>query len=140
MKQTVTVGERIAHLLNEKHMTQRELSSIINVTEVTVGRYVNDTREPKGSTLRDIASALEVSTDFLLNGITVLNKKDEKDISKKLNNILSEMENDGALMFDGEFLDMDEESRELLKSSLENTLRLAKKLAKEKYTPNKYKK
>ena len=40
-------------------------------------------------------------------------------------------------MFDGEPLD--DETRELLIASLERTIRQAKILAKEKYTPKKYK-
>ena len=41
-----------------------------------------------------------------------------------------------ALMFNGEPLD--DESRELLRESLENSLRIGKLLAKKKYTPHKY--
>jgi len=43
-----------------------------------------------------------------------------------------------ALMFDGEPLD--EETRELLRASLKNQLEMTKKIAKEKYTPKKYRK
>ena len=43
-----------------------------------------------------------------------------------------------ALMFSGEPLD--DHTRELLKASLENSIRIAKINAKEKYTPKKYKK
>ncbi|MCS4474814.1 hypothetical protein JQ032_00975 [Clostridium botulinum] len=41
-------------------------------------------------------------------------------------------------MFDGE--PIDDETRELLRISLENSMRLAKEIAKKKYTPKKYKK
>jgi len=40
-------------------------------------------------------------------------------------------------MFDGE--PIDDETRELLRLSLENSMKLAKQIAKVKYTPNKYK-
>ncbi len=41
--------------------------------------------------------------------------------------------------FDGQTLDdMEEEDKELLIASLENTLRIAKKIEKQKYTPKKY--
>ena len=50
---------------------------------------------------------------------------------------LGELENtQSALMFDGEPLD--DETKELLIASLERTIRQAKVLAKEKYTPKKY--
>ena len=42
----------------------------------------------------------------------------------------------GALMFDGEALD--EETGRLLRASLQNQLLIGKKLAKQKFTPKKY--
>ena len=51
---------------------------------------------------------------------------------------MKNLENDEALMFDGEPVEMDKETKELLKASLENSIRLAKTLAKKKYTPKKY--
>lgn len=67
----------------------------------------------------------------------ILNKKDEKDIQKTLNNTLEKLEQgQDGLMFDGEPLD--DETRELLKISLENSIRLAKQIAKKKFTPKKY--
>jgi len=46
---------------------------------------------------------------------------------------------DGYAAYDGHSMDdMDEEDRELLKASLENSLRLAKRMAKQKFTPKKY--
>ena len=61
-------------------------------------------------------------------------------IAKRLDAILGEMEGGGkdGLMFDGEPLDDD--TRELLRASLQNQLEMAKRLAKQKYTPKKYRK
>lgn len=56
-----------------------------------------------------------------------------------MNFILEQLDNyQEALMFDGEILDDD--TRELLKDSLINSLKVGKVIAKQKYTPNKYKK
>ena len=41
-------------------------------------------------------------------------------------------------MFDGE--PIDEHTKEMIRISLENSMRMAKQLAKQKFTPNKYKK
>ena len=41
-------------------------------------------------------------------------------------------------MYNGEPLELDDITRELLRNSLENGLRIAKIKAKEKYTPKKY--
>lgn len=66
-----------------------------------------------------------------------LSRKDEKDIAKKILSTLEQLsDKNEALMFDGEPLD--DESRELLKSSLENSIRMGKVIAKKKYTPKKF--
>lgn len=87
-----------------------------------------------------------MSVDYLLSEdiaseeeIIKLTQKDEKDIKKALNETLNQLENSqDGLMFDGE--PIDDETRELLRISLENSMRLAKEIAKKKYTPKKYKK
>ena len=66
-----------------------------------------------------------------------LNQKDERDIAKRLENTLNALEDSQeSLMFSGEPLD--DETRELLKASLENSLKIAKINAKQKFTPKKY--
>lgn len=62
----MSLGNRISKILYERNLTQKDLARLIGVTEVSIGRYVNDKREPKTSTLLDIAIALGVSTDYLL--------------------------------------------------------------------------
>lgn len=73
--------------------------------------------------------------------VAQLTSKDERDIEKKLQEIINDLNgSDSYAAFNGQTLDdMDEEDRELLIASLENSLRLAKRIAKQKFTPNKYK-
>ena len=61
----------------------------------------------------------------------------EKDFIDFKAGLLLEEAGDG-LMFDGEPLD--EETRQLLRASLENQLEMTKRLAKQKFTPKKYRK
>ncbi len=69
----------------------------------------------------------------------ILTAKDERDIARELENTLNLLGSaDNPLMFDGEPLD--DETRELLRASLENQIRMAKVIAKQKYTPKKYRK
>ena len=66
-----------------------------------------------------------------------LNKKDERDIAKRLEQTLDQLESDqDGLMFSGEPLD--DQTRELLKASLQNSITIAKITAKQKFTPKKY--
>ena len=60
------LGERIAGLLNDSHMSQHELAEIVHVTDVSMSRYINGDRIPRSSLLVDIANALCTTTDYLV--------------------------------------------------------------------------
>ena len=88
--------------------------------------------------LQKIAEYFQVPVDTLLkgpeNGLTA---RDQRDISKKLEETLRQLEHgQDGLMFDGE--PIDDETRELLYISLKNSLELSKRMAKQKYTTKKY--
>ena len=69
----------------------------------------------------------------------VLTKRDERDIAKRLDMILGDLgDAEASLMFDGE--PIDDETRELLRISLQNQLEISKRIAKQKFTPKKYRK
>jgi len=84
---------------------------------------------------------LEIMVKKENNELPELNEKDQRDIQKELQKMIDNLEGNGAYAaFDGNSIDeMDEEDKELLKSSLENSLILAKRLAKQKFTPKKFK-
>ena len=60
------VGGRIAKILCERKMTQRELAQKCHITEVSMSRYINNSRMPKGTAIVAMAKALGVSADYLL--------------------------------------------------------------------------
>jgi len=60
------IGARLQKLLYVKNMSQRELSEIIGVRDVTVSRYVNGQRVPKADVAARIAQALGTTTDYIL--------------------------------------------------------------------------
>ena len=59
-------GTRIASLLREKGMTQRELANRIGATEGAVSKYVNGEREPRAEMLANIATVLGTTSETLL--------------------------------------------------------------------------
>src|SRR5690625_1517924 len=133
----------------KKKITQEELGRKVNVTKVSISGYENGNRNPDTDTLQKLADYFNVSTDYLLgrtdnpdgNSLPDLTKKDEKDIAKDLEKIINNLSTDGYAQFDGKSIeDLDEEDKELLIASLENSMKLAKRLAKDKFTPKKYKK
>lgn len=135
--------EKIKLLCKEKKITIAELERKTGISNGQIRKWDNST--PGVDKLNMIADYFDVSTDYLLGRTDKkryfdLTEKDEKDIQKELQKMIDGLSsNNGYAAFDGQTLDdMDEEDKELLIASMENTLRLAKRLAKQKFTPKKY--
>ena len=136
----MTLGNRLRALREKRKLTQKELAEKLNIPNQNISNYERDFRQPDYETLQMLADFFGVTTDYLLGRsgkLPQLTKKDEKDIAKKMESILEEMDSDTALAFDGE--PMDEETKELVRAAIESNLRLAKQIAKKKFTPKKYK-
>lgn len=140
------LGDKVKQLRENRKLTQHELANTLNIAQSTIGMIEGNKRPAGRKTLVKLADFFDVTVDYLLSEAESsdedafkLTKKDEKDIKKALNATLEQLENSqDGLMFDGE--PIDNETRELLKISLENSMRLAKEIAKKKYTPKKYRK
>ncbi|KDE46316.1 XRE family transcriptional regulator [Geobacillus sp. CAMR12739] len=143
--------QRLRMLRKAKGLTQEELGRKVNVTKVSISGYESGNRTPDMDTLKALADALDVSIDYLLGRdntqptdtkLPELTEKDERDIQKELEKIINGLKTgSGFAAFGGMDIDeLDEEDRELLIASLENSLRLAKRIAKQKFTPKKYRK
>lgn len=83
------LGGRIAELLNQSNMTQRELADKVHVTEVSMSRYIKGDRVPKGPTIADIAAALHTTTDYLLNGDDSSNTSDFESEYYKIHRLIA---------------------------------------------------
>ena len=118
------------------------VSKEAGVTQASLSTWKSGKSTPSSETLQKIANYFGVTVDYLMTGKEpdekepVLTPKDERDISKKLNDTLEQLVSQDGLMFDGEV--MDDETKELLKISLESAIRTAKITAKKKFTPKKY--
>lgn len=144
------ISKRIKELRTEKNLTQKELANLLSLTPKMISFYELGQRTPPSDIILKLAEIFNVSTDYLLgresdeydklsnDNLPELNKKDERDIAKELEKMMSDLDSDGGLSFYGEPLDDD--NKEILRTSLENTLRLSKQLAKKKFTPKKYRK
>lgn len=131
-------------LCAEKGVKPGRAADEIGISRATVTNWKKNGYSPRRNILEKIAKYFSVSVDTLLDQYSpetqkapALNRRDERDIKRKMEEMLDLFNSDDALMFDGEPLD--DETRQLLKDSYENQLRMTKALAKEKYTPNKYK-
>ena len=128
-------------LCSEKGVKPGRAADEIGISRATVTNWKKNGYSPRETVMRKVADYFDVSVDSLLNTpetqkAPTLNKKDERDIARRLEETLNLLESSDALMFDGEPLD--QESMDLLKTSLQNQYTLAKKIAKQKFTPKKY--
>lgn len=64
------IGERIAALMKKEKLSQKELAVMAGVTEAALSRYINNERQPKVEILANIATALNTTSDYLINGKT----------------------------------------------------------------------
>ena len=135
----MSLKERIKQLANDRGISLPTLEAELGFGNSTIVKW--DKSTPNAEKLNAVAKYFGVSMDYLLNGVDEdgLSEKDNKDIARRLESTLEELENSqDGLMFSGEPLD--DETRELLKASLENSIRIAKINAKQKFTPKKYRK
>ncbi len=142
----MTFGKTLHQLRTSRNITQLELSKYLKISKSLISMYERDQRKPSFEVLEGIADFFNIDMNTLY-GLTpttksqpALTHKDERDIQKRLQSILDDLNSDAALSFYNGDQEMDDETKELLKVSLEQSIRTAKIRAKEKFTPNKYKK
>lgn len=145
------ISSRLKKALEIKNLKQADLVNLTGLGKSAISQYISGKVTPKQDKISIIAKALNINELWLMgiednmyssqnDDLPKFTAKDERDIKKKLDEAIASLDDKEALMFDGEPVEMDDETRELLKSSLENSIRIAKTLAKKKYTPKKYRK
>lgn len=155
---TTNKGDRIKNLRINNKMTLEEVGEKIGVSKQTLYKYENNiiTNIPSDK-IEGLAKVFNISPAVIMGwdkdeqstkknpnaqtstNMPVNNSKDERDIQKRLQSILDDLDSSAALSFYNGDQEMDEDTKNLLRISLENSIRLAKERAKQKFTPNKYK-
>ena len=77
-------GDRLSELLDEKNISQKEFAKMLNIAPTTLNGYIRNRRQPDFDIVKDIARALDVSTDCLLgySGEQVLSVQESSLINK----------------------------------------------------------
>lgn len=146
-------------LLHQRKMTQKELSEYMGVSASTVNDWVRGKKIPRMDKVDKLCSIFGVSREEILydhssrtnpvaapappapqksDGLPELNARDERDIQKRLKSMLDDLDPNAGLAYYNGQEPMDDETRDLIRAALENSLRVAKQIAKAKYTPKKY--
>ena len=71
------IGDRILELLKQSGYSQKELASMVGVTEAAMSRYLKNEREPKIEVVANLATALNTTVDYLISGRSESNTFDE---------------------------------------------------------------
>lgn len=61
-------AERLRSLRKQKNLSQTELGQLAELHYTHIGRYERGASRPSGDTLKRLADALDVSSDYLLEG------------------------------------------------------------------------
>ena len=142
------IPENIKFLREQHKLTQDELGKIAGVSGKAVSTWENGTKGPRMGALQKIADHFHISKSSIIedDGLMAplqtrpwqpsITEKDKRDIAKEVDDIIGGLSSSAALCFDAD--DIDDETRELLRKSLENVMETARLLAKKKYTPYKY--
>ncbi|CEI72506.1 MULTISPECIES: helix-turn-helix domain-containing protein [Romboutsia] len=123
-----TLSMRLKALRKEKGLTLEELAKELDTTKVTLSRYENGIREPKGETLNKLANYFNVSTDYLFartDDKNYISDEGIADVKLEMDKMLKKIGAHGSLMFDGE--PMTDEELDSFLQSMEVVLTLAKK-------------
>lgn len=161
-----TFVKRLLKAMELRDIKAAELAKKSGISKPSISQYMNGIYEANSKSLYKLSRALNVDPAWLMGHDVpmqptnssrepeifvmegpkaflvepnTLTKRDTKDVARLMMYLIHQLDSSKeALMFDGEPLDGD--SKELLKESLENSLKMGKVIAKKKFTPDKYQK
>lgn len=141
-------SRRLGELITSRDLQQKDLADIIGVSESTVGKWLLQKAMPRMGTVQKLSDYFGVPKSYFLEekeketateDLPPLTPRDERQIARDLEKMLADLDDKNDLAAVGGTVE-DAEDRELLRASLLTSMRLAKQIAKKKFTPKKYRK
>jgi transcriptional regulator with XRE-family HTH domain len=80
LEEKMEIGKKIEKILEQSNMSQRDLATKINLDETIISRIIKGERKPKAEVLANIATALHVTSDYLLD----IENEDDFDCTKAI--------------------------------------------------------
>ena len=126
--------QRLIRLRKEDRKTQEEMANIINVKRSTYSAYERGQILPPYDKIESLAKYFNVTIDYLMVNSNVSAEAPSSavhDVNHALSNLINELKDKSTpLNVDGYILD--DESRELLLASIENSLKMGKIISSQK--------
>ena len=140
----VIFSKKLRALLDKKNITQVELSKILGVSESSVGKWLLQKSMPRMTIIEKLANYFQVDKTYFFNdndsdllnenNLPELTAKDEREIESDLEDMMHSV---ASASCEG---DDDFEDIEAFKAAVKVAMVQAKRIAKKKYTPKKYRK
>ncbi|MFC4389109.1 helix-turn-helix domain-containing protein [Gracilibacillus marinus] len=83
------LSKRLKFARKRKKLSQEELAKIVNTTKGTISNYENEYSTPSNEMLKELATVLDVTTDFLLGRTDNFTTEDFEPMSE-INRLLKE--------------------------------------------------
>ena len=87
-----SIGERIKELRLKSKLTQKELSKITGISEISIRKYESGDRTPKIDAIEKLALALNVQIDYII-GRSEFEKFDSSIINNDFKSLITIIEN-----------------------------------------------
>lgn len=146
------MARNIKRYMQKMGISRKDFCERLGFAYSTVTDWLNAEKYPRIDKIEMMANFFGISKADLVeppaspappapqksDGLPELNARDERDIQKRLKSMLDDLDPNAGLAYYNGDEPMDDETRDLIRAALENSLRVAKQIAKAKYTPKKY--
>lgn len=121
--------KRLKSLRKERKINQLDLAELLDVTRATISAYETNKIMPPYDKLKMLADYFSVTVEYLTGQDDSKEDGKKVDVTQTLRELLNQLTDDsGNITVDG--IELDENSKELLLNSIENSLKMGKLLAK----------
>lgn len=136
-----TFMSNLNRLLQARGVTQAELAAYMQVSSTTVNNWVKGYKVPRMDKVDRLCDYFKVSRGALLepfdpDKLPDLSPKDEREITRMMDNMKEKLMREEGLMFDGQ--PASPESIQSILDAMQIGMEMAKKRNKAKYTPKKF--
>ena len=144
-----TFSERLRTSMDAANMKAVELHELTGISKASISEYLSGSYEPKQRNIFKIAQALNISPSYLMgvsdtpqspvpasDELPELNAKDEREITRMMDDMKEKLMQEEGLMFNGH--PASPESIQSILDAMQIGMEMAKKRNKAKYTPKKY--
>ena len=124
--------------LKKRGISKEDFYQQSGISSATMSQWRKGIYSPSSAAVKKIEAYFGITLSLEHKDAPTLTEKDERDIARDLERIMSQLGSSGDLMFDGD--PMSDEARESIRAAMKLGLEAAKVKNKARFTPKKYRK